>query len=467
MNNFIEKIEALYNDFARRIDVSNWEELLDTELNMNLVAVDESSEQILEFLMKQNNLPIEVWQLLDRMFEWTFNQEELKGSYPPAFIDFIVMQAGAEIDNDIRFHLFDMDRDMGKNLDRFIWLVREVARYLDYRSLQGAESFLEELENFSIDHPDYLMEKARILAIEGNPDEGLELLNYVFDTYTEDYETSAYFKFVHAFVLATFDEKDKLEEAILLFEELLELNPSNVTSKDGLADCYEKNGDLDKAYQFTMDHILADVPSDNYALQRIYALSQKLLIIYQEKYELGEASEEDILELAKYYRQVGKSEEAFELLQDNPQLDYSHKYHRMLANIYAVWRDAENAINHANQSIKIQPSIFAYDTLVQALIAARRFKEALEVINAGAKLPSEGYDQVGKALLLDARARIFYRMKEYDDALAASDDAFNTHDKVVHLYNTRAEILTRMNHLQEAMDHAIKSQNLLPYSPTP
>ena len=465
MNDFTEKIHNLYSDFAKRINISNWEALINEELRMNLATVSEISEQMLEFLLKLNNLPIEVWQFLDQTFEWTFNQEELKGSYPPAFIDFIVTQVCADIAADIKYHLFDTNT--GKDFDRFIWLVRELGRYLDYRSLQGIENFMEELEDFGIDHPDYLMEKARILAIEGNPDEGLEVLDYIFDTYTEDYEASTYFKFVHAFVLATFNEQDKLEEAILLFEELLDFKPDDVTSKDGLADCYERIGDLDKAYQFTMDHILAAFPSDNYALQRLYVLAQKLLPIYQEKYESGDASEEDILKLVKYHRQVGKNEEALELLQDNLQLDDSHEYHRMLANIYATQRDSENAITYTLESIRICPSIFAYDTLTQALMAQRRFEEAFEAINDGIKLPTEGYDLIGKALLLDAKARIFYRLREYDEALVASDEALKVHDKIAHLYNTKAEILMRTNHLQEAMNQAIKSQNLLPYSLVP
>jgi len=465
MNDFTTEIEGLYNDFARRIDGLNWEELLDNELNINLTTVDVASEQMLEFLMKQNNLPLEVWRIFEDKFGWSCQKEELKLSYPPAFIDYVIKQVTGALDNDIKFHLFDTSIE--KDFDRFILLIREVARYLDYRSLKGVESFVEELENFGIDHPDYLMEKARILAVEGKPDEGLELLYYIFDTYTEDYEASVYFKFVHAFVLATFSEQDKLEEAIFFFEELLELSPDDVTSKDGLADCYERIGHLDKAYQFTMDHILAGIPSDNYALQRMQLLSEKLLPIYQEKYESGEATEEDILELTKYYRQTGKKEEAFELLQDNPQLDHLSKYHRMLANLYAVSWDSENAINYALQSIQIEPSIFAYDTLIHALVAERRFEEALEAIKAGAKLPAEGYDRVGKALLLDAKARIFYRMKEYDNALIASDEALKVHDKVAHLYNTRAEILTRMNNLQEGMNNAIKSQHLLPYSIVP
>ena len=332
MNDFTEKIYNLYNNFARRTDVSNWEALINEELRVNLATVGEISEQMLEFLMKLSNLPIEVWQLFDQTFEWTFNQEELKGEYPPAFIDFVVTQVCADIDADIKYHLFDTN--IGKDFDRFIWLVREVGRYLDYRSLQGAESFVEELEDFGIDHPDYLMEKARILAIEGHPDEGLEVLNYIFDTYTEDYESNPYFQFVHAFVLATFNEQDKLEEAILLFEELLDFKPDDVTSKDGLADCYERIGDLDKAYQFTIDHILAALPSDNYALQRLYALAQKLLPIYQKKYDLGDASEEDILKLVKYARQVGKNEEARiayqNLLREHPKSTHSPKAKKML-----------------------------------------------------------------------------------------------------------------------------------------
>jgi len=465
MNDFTENVAELYNDFARRIDILNWEELLDEELNRNLASESEVSEQLLDFLLQQSNLPLEIWQLFEDKFSWTLQLDELKMSYPPAFIDYVNKQITENFVNDIKFHLFDANMD--KDFDRFIFLFREVAHYLDYRSLQGAYDLVEELENFGIDHPDYLLEKARILAVEGTPDEGLDLLHYVYAMYTEDYEDSTYFKFVHAFVLATSTEVDKLEDAILLFEELLETTPGDVTARDGLADCYERIGDFDKAYQFTMDHILAGLPSDSYALQRIQLLSEKLLLCYQEKYESGDANEEDILELAKYYRHTGKHNEVFELLQDNPQLDHLAKYHRLLANIYAVQRDSENAIYYARQSIKIEPSIFAYDTLVHALLAQRRFEEAFEAIKEGIKLPAKGYDRIGKALLLDAKARIFYRLREYDNALTANDEALEVHDRVAHLYNTRAEIFVKMNNLQEAMSNAMISQSLLPFSIIP
>lgn len=465
MELFTEYIQEIYDDFNRRVQKDTWIEVINHALDVELMTVREVTESLFDVFMNHSVLPVSVWQYLNERLGWTDMVEELKTTYPAAFIDYVLAQINADGKNDLQYHLFDTNRTL--DYDRFIWLFRELASYLDFRTTDGAEELITELEEFGIDHPDYLLERARLLAVRNQPDEALDLLHYIFDNYTEEYENASYFVFVHAFILATFDEPDKLEEAILFFEEILADNPQDMTAKDGLADCYERIGDLEKAFDFTLNSMLEISPYDSYSVNRMVRVANKVAKRYETKMLDEKLTDKEFMQLANAYYFSGKENKTLSFLLSQPPTKDCHLYHGLLAQVYQGQGEYELAWVHALKANDIEPNIRSYWVKADGLLRKGDYESALIAADEGLALEVVGYDKIAVAYLLDFKAQLLLRQKRYEEALLQNDVAMMANNRVPHVFNTRAEILIPLNRLQEAFECAAQSEQILPYSSFP
>jgi len=460
MNNFTEKIQNLYNNFQMRIDIEAWIALFEEAFEES--SVDEINEKTLEFLMEHFALPVEIWHYFEQIFNWSENQEELMEIYPPAFIEFIVTMVSNTEDHR-RYHLFDATQE--RDFDRFLELLSELNYRLNIEQLEEAENLLDEIEMLDIEHPDYLLEKARLVAFLGNPDEGLSLIDFLIEEYPEDYENYSHALFIRALILSTFDDEQKLRESIHLLEEITTDSKDHYFEKLALSNCYEKQQELKKAYQFILDDILSYFPSDGYILAKMYAITIKLRDTYQEKYEQGIIDDDDLLDLSKYYSICGETEEAYHILVSHPHLVSLEKYHQRMTDVCYNNKDFESTIKHAKLSVEIKPALFTIRTLVEAQMQLRQFDEAIKNIDyAVENIEAKGYDEVGRPLLLEAKARIYYRLKNYESALSVINNAIELNPKIATLFNTKAKILTELTDFNEAFEASEIAQHMMPYT---
>ena len=76
-----EELSALYDDFQRRIRLSEWQKLLTEKVCLSIDTRMECEEALLKFLMDTYLLPHEVWVYLDSQFSWKDRVEELYEKY--------------------------------------------------------------------------------------------------------------------------------------------------------------------------------------------------------------------------------------------------------------------------------------------------------------------------------------------------------------------------------------------------
>ena len=81
---WMERVRALYDDFACRIRSENWAELLLDDVCTGLDTRPLAEEALLTFLTQEFYIPQSVWQTLDKTFSWMERKSELYESYASA-----------------------------------------------------------------------------------------------------------------------------------------------------------------------------------------------------------------------------------------------------------------------------------------------------------------------------------------------------------------------------------------------
>ena len=93
LQQWIKKVEAIYYDFGSRISEDMWKEVLSVPVCVELDTRQAASEALLRFLMKHYYLPQNIWQLIDRTFDYTGSKNELLERYPREFIEDVVLSS--------------------------------------------------------------------------------------------------------------------------------------------------------------------------------------------------------------------------------------------------------------------------------------------------------------------------------------------------------------------------------------
>lgn len=92
---WMEQVRALYQDFARRIQPENWQNLLSQPVCHEPDTRAEAEDALLHFLMEHYHLPQAVWQALDAHYHFSDRAEEQDPyndhDYPQDFIDHAVL----------------------------------------------------------------------------------------------------------------------------------------------------------------------------------------------------------------------------------------------------------------------------------------------------------------------------------------------------------------------------------------
>ena len=78
----MEKVRALYNDFARRIRPECWVELLFDDVCAALDTRPLAEAALLNFLTQDFYIPQSVWQVLDRTFSWMSGERNFMNPTP-------------------------------------------------------------------------------------------------------------------------------------------------------------------------------------------------------------------------------------------------------------------------------------------------------------------------------------------------------------------------------------------------
>ena len=455
---FMQRVEGLYRDFARRCDVEEWKDLLKDDLCMRLDMEDLTSARILVFLMNHYYLPYPVWVLLDKHFGWQGKEAILKQDFPANYIDFVITSTQF---NSFNYDLFVIDPDQlfhidDPQYDRWLWLFYEMEALLHNPNEQAFLEMKQEIEAMPIRHVYYDLQKARIHILNGEAEAALAITAPIFEEMPND--TRA--RYVHALTL---DKLAKSLEAQELFQSLLEENPEDYGAKKGLIESMMNSDDhesYEKARHMLLE-ILDEYPYNPFALHSFRLITEKLVLLYEEKYEENPKEMDTVLSLAKHYLNSYQHEKCQKILevQEFPQ---SARYYEYLADCYAAAGEFERAIQLYEKNISLEKGYRNYVKFVSALVDAEKFGQALVCVEEALQHKDE--DRLSLAYLYDNKGIILHRLDQYSEALLAFDAGIELNSQSAHIYIHKARTYQQMLRLTEALSCCEQAIAIFPYT---
>lgn len=179
---FIDKAEELYGDYFKRIDKKNWEELLNSDVIWDAQYFSMLKERLIDFFQSHYHLPPSIWELVDSVFRFNEQKDELMYEYDEDEVEFLL-----ENINEKRA----MGYDIFKQGD-----VLEFDRYFKYREYalealmeddpEEAERYLDQAYNLYKEDPDLLRMWGIYYMRNTNNEQALKSFNSLLAIRTND-----------------------------------------------------------------------------------------------------------------------------------------------------------------------------------------------------------------------------------------------------------------------------------------
>lgn len=319
------KIAALYNDFPARIDLANWEKLLHDEVCAGLDTRADAEEALIRFLMEHYYIPRSVWQVLDEAFSWLERYEELCESWPRDFVDQCIVN-GVKLEQRLTFDGFIPGTDAAV-CDEYRRLYYEIGR----TPYEERGPMLDKLESMSEQHILGRALRCHWLMTEGREEEARDGFRILSREMPNDAGINTDYAMM-CVRLGDFDEA----EAVL--RRVLELEPGNLYTKQGLAEALAGKGQLKEAKEtlYEVMHGSGDDPvAMDHIAQRLREWNLTLIGQYRAALEADPGDTESAVELAWCYLQNEEPDEAMQvaLTIDEAKAD-PYDYHNLLGKLY-------------------------------------------------------------------------------------------------------------------------------------
>lgn len=147
---WILKVEEVYNNWGRRIDVGEWKKLLDDEVCIALDTSDEASEKLLVFLMSNYNIIYEVWNEINKCFDYLNLKDEIREKFPEGFYNFVWNQISYKTFLDYSELEGSIDASYDETINNYYGLKRAMDENMDNEDL---DEIVTSIEESGIEHP--------------------------------------------------------------------------------------------------------------------------------------------------------------------------------------------------------------------------------------------------------------------------------------------------------------------------
>ncbi|GFZ30089.1 hypothetical protein CSC2_06150 [Clostridium zeae] len=259
---FFEKVQALYDDFFKRIDLKYWKELLSDEVMWKFELRNQICTRMADFLIENYCLPRDIFKLLSQSFQINEEKWHTHYDYPIEIVNYIFLQLSNE-DRITRYNFLDenADVDYGKYVkyreDAFIALMNN--------ELGNARKFIVLAEEI-YDKDPYLKSMNSEYYIRINDDSTAR------DNFNVAIGLSKNDMAIYLYQAKTYTYANKIDKAIEVYKFLVSRNPKDLGVKELLGKRYIENSDFVNASKVFRE-ILKVKPEDGVArdyLTRIF-----------------------------------------------------------------------------------------------------------------------------------------------------------------------------------------------------
>ncbi|WP_206046672.1 tetratricopeptide repeat protein [Inconstantimicrobium porci] len=264
------------------------------------------------------------------------------------------------------------------------------------------------------------------------------------------------------------DEKDRLEEAEKLYKEVLEINPDDYNSSIGVADCCLYMDKLEEAKELYIALIRRNA-YDNYVRNQIMNVNEKLIEYYKQE------DKHDTISIFKRawclfenfrYQEIIDLTEGMTVEEEN-----ENQYCELLGKTYAGLKQYEKSIEYFKQwSDKLEKETdenedrdynlnYLYSEIGNQYKKLERYDEALEYYDKALAINEDDVD------VLNSKGNVLLLTGRYEESLNILERGLEIDGNFYSLYINKCKVLLELGYDGDALDDAIRAQNIYPYNP--
>lgn len=450
---WMEKVRAVYDNFAARIDPDSWRELLEDDVCIALDQRGKAEEALLRFFLDDYFIPQSVWIVLNETFDFISRQEELYEMFPRDFIDFAVMN-GIRLAPGLPYELFTPGIS-GKDCDAY--------RRLYHRANQMPPAemgpVLDEMEALSEQHPYGQLLRHRLELELGEEEKAAAGYRMLAMAYPDD----SVIVMGWASICARKGDWAAVEQ---LTRQVLAVTPDHWNAKRTLADALAYQGRYDEAKELMYDLMRAaggDQLQIHLLGQTLRQWNEDLIRIREQTLAEHPEDTKNALELGWCYLQNDRHEDALRVAAvADPDYEDQYAYHNFLGKLHYGMESFETALNHFVQleqvihelqpdgTEKTEKRIRVLPEIIQlqgsCLLAMKRHDEAVEKYEQALAMAPNN------AEILTHTARMYAFGKQYDKAIPLLQRVNALLPTGYHGYYLLAQVLFEINRDREAFD---------------
>lgn len=478
---WIDRVDAVYRDYQSRGNTDAWKAVLEDSVCRNLDTSLDARDAMLNYLLSHFYLPREVWQCLDREFQFMDDYEELKERYPADFLDYV--RYYLENDYFINFKKFRLRDDSVRmediNVDGYIRTYLDVKALCDREDFAQAGKKMEELPAYGVWYPWEDVERMRLLEANGAALEAESMADMLADRFRSAGDTENAYMLQKA-ANVKWNAGDK-ETAFSWWS----LVPEAYESKIGMIRYYLENEETaDKAKEIALD-IWEQDGSGQRVDEYIRRANELLMQRYQRQADAAGTKEEGDaarLEIAWCQYQNKNVEEAIRILDDiRPSDDIYYSYHNLKGRVLAALGRNKDAIpelkiwlslildtaddGSAEAKKRLKRKGTAYLMLGFCLQKEGKLDDAIEMLKQAEKEITDVSEQLGA---MNTLAETYIAAGEYEKAVDQCDRIIERANQYYPAYINRQEAYFHMQNGQKVVDDyyratAIYAEDYRPY----
>ncbi len=341
---WMDAVDAVYRDIRKRAQAEVWKELFANPACQGLDVFMNARDKLLVYLMNHHNLPLAVWQVIDREFRILADMDSLKLHYPENFLNYVKYYIQHE-----GFFNFDGFCPTGasaaeSDADGYIGKLMDIKQTIDNHQYEGMWQQLDDLKAFGIYHPDEDVLRLRLLMAEERMDEAAAICDCLLEHYPEDH-------YVLTFTAEYSWAQGQADTAFSLWDKLLAIRPSSYAARDGLIKYYRQQDQPEKAKEYVLE-ILKDQNNNEVMFRNLTEINQILIKQYKEQLADLSDSEEGreqrvklMFDLGWCYFQNKEFHLGIELIEGiRPRPEEEWRYYNYLGRSFYSIHDYERAL---------------------------------------------------------------------------------------------------------------------------
>jgi len=485
---WIDRADAVYQNFRTRADVDAWKEILEDPICQNLDTSLEARDAMLKYLMYHFFLPQEIWQCLDKEFQISEDIEELKEYYPEDFLEYIIFY----LENSYFIDFNQMQLREGAsmeniNVDGYIKAYQDLRRSCDQNEWKKAEQQAKEIAAYGVYYPWESVEQLRIREalyfIAKDAPEMTEEQDKIFKDgimkyakeLAESYPESPYVLAKAGGVIWRMGDH---ETAFSYWEK----SSANNEAKLGMVHYYlEDERDPEKAKGLAID--LMDDDFNTQVLEDLLKKANEILIKkYTEKIEQSQDKEEKQsaeLEIAWCCYQNREAEKAYDILDKmEPSEKLFYSYHNLKGRVLTSLGRYQEAIpelqtwlsmiletvdDGSEESKKrLRRKGSAYHMLGWCKFQLKEHDEAIELLKR-AKEELQDIQDISELLsCMNGLAEVYLDMEAYEKAVDECDQIISRERGFYPAYINRQTAYFYLKDAQEVVDNYHQAIEIYP-----